>query len=52
MSTGWEAAVAWRGFRSGVAMTEGWGMLTIVVGMSVLVGKSCVWDTEETAGTW
>lgn len=50
-SSGWEAAVECSGLRRGVEMTEGWGMLMIVVGMSVLLENNPVWDTEEMAGT-
>lgn len=32
-------------------MTDGWGMLTMVVAMSGLGVYTAVWDTEDTAGT-
>ena len=38
--------------RRGEEMTDGWGMLRTVVGISGGGVYRAVWDTEETAGTW
>lgn len=59
LATGWVGAgvgstagvVECSDLRSGAEMTEGWGMLTMVVGMSGLGVYTVLCDTEETAGT-
>lgn len=59
LATGWvgagavstAGAVECSDLRSGAEMTDGWGMLTMVVAMSGLGVYTAVWDTEETAGT-